>query len=534
MSNFWKTFTATLAIILIAGSLMVSTQKAHAFVVQHGATIAKGCNDPKIPGNTTDCEFTVGYNDSAGDTISVDEAWDVEDFGGDNVRVPAVGNLPIVAVTGNTTCTVAGALPCKIGKSGSILSGLPGTAGNGSVTFGSNTYVIQTNDPDPLPDQANSKVHDLCDDPNTFGCDGSSNTLQFTSSTNLKYNPTVNSEVHNASHTVITSVPLGTTVHDKAIITGSAGIPNGTVDFARYSNGNCEGDAAATQNNVALALDGTAESISFVTASVGSIAYKVHYDGGTNYISGDGPCEPLAIEKLIPTVRTEVHDLAHTDITNTTVNAGTVVHDKAFVAGSGPNPGGTVDFKRFTNGTCTGIPANTQSSVGLSNANPALAESSNFTTVAGAMSYLVHYNGDANYKSADGVCEPLTVQEVPQGCTLTQGYWKNHPVAWPVSSLTLGTVPYTKVQLLTILKTPVKGNGLISLSHQLIAAKLNIASGASSASIASAIASADTLIGNKVVPPVGSGFLSPSSTSSLTSVLDNFNSGTTGPGHCSE
>lgn len=128
----------------------------------------------------------------------------------------------------------------------------------------------------------------------------------------------------------------------------------------------------------------------------------------------------------------------------------------------------------------------------------------------------------------------VVVKEAPKGCTFTQGYWKNHPAAWPVSSLSLGSVSYSKAQLLNIFKTPVKGNGLISLSHQLIAAKLNIASGASSASIASTIASADALIGGLVVPPIGNGFLSPSSTSSLTSSLDNYNTGLTGPGHCSE
>lgn len=35
------------------------------------------------------------------------------------------------------------------------------------------------------------------------------------------------------------------------------------------------------------------------------------------------------------------------------------------------------------------------------------------------------------------------------------GYWKNHPEAWPVSSLKLGTVSYTKTQLLQILNTDV-------------------------------------------------------------------------------
>jgi hypothetical protein len=62
-------------------------------------------------------------------------------------------------------------------------------------------------------------------------------------------------------------------------------------------------------------------------------------------------------------------------------------------------------------------------------------------------------------------------------CPLGQGFWKNHPVAWPVSSLTLGSQRYTQVELLTILDTPVRGDASLILAHQLIAAKLNIAGG---------------------------------------------------------
>ena len=65
------------------------------------------------------------------------------------------------------------------------------------------------------------------------------------------------------------------------------------------------------------------------------------------------------------------------------------------------------------------------------------------------------------------------------GCTLGQGFWKNHPEAWPVGQVTLGTVSYSASQLLAIFTQPVAGNGLIQLAHQLIAAKLNIANGAS-------------------------------------------------------
>ncbi|MFN8589380.1 MAG: hypothetical protein U0704_16430 [Candidatus Eisenbacteria bacterium] len=119
-----------------------------------------------------------------------------------------------------------------------------------------------------------------------------------------------------------------------------------------------------------------------------------------------------------------------------------------------------------------------------------------------------------------------------QNCTYTQGYWKTHPDAWPQGSLMLGTVVYTKTQLLQILNRPVAGNGLVSLAHQLIAAKLNLSGGASPLTISGSIAAADAMIGGLVVPPVGSGSLSTSSTSALTQALDDFNNGVTGPGHC--
>ncbi len=121
-----------------------------------------------------------------------------------------------------------------------------------------------------------------------------------------------------------------------------------------------------------------------------------------------------------------------------------------------------------------------------------------------------------------------------KGCTLTQGFWKNHPDAWPVGGLILGSVSYTKAQLITILKTPVRGNGLVSLAHQLIAAKLNVLSGADDSDVDDAIEEADALIGSMVVPPFGSGYIAPATSSPLTGELDDFNQGDTGPGHCDD
>jgi hypothetical protein len=155
---------------------------------------------------------------------------------------------------------------------------------------------------------------------------------------------------------------------------------------------------------------------------------------------------------------------------------------------------------------------------GVMNPTPVTSFTPTFSSQFGDRGFIIVYFN---------VLEPTT-----NGCTLTQGFWKNHPSDWPVTSLTLGTVTYTQAQLLSILKQPVKGNGLVSLAHQLIAAKLNVAAGATSSTINATIASADALIGGLVVPPVGSGSLSTSSVGSLVTALDQFNQGLAGPTHC--
>jgi hypothetical protein len=122
--------------------------------------------------------------------------------------------------------------------------------------------------------------------------------------------------------------------------------------------------------------------------------------------------------------------------------------------------------------------------------------------------------------------------DVVNDCIHSQGYWKTHASAWLASSLTLGTVSYTKAELLSILNTPAQGNGLIFLAHQLIATKLNMAAGASGSAILATVSAADALIGGLVVPPVGAGYLVPSSASGLTNTMDDYNNGELGSDPC--
>ena len=134
------------------------------------------------------------------------------------------------------------------------------------------------------------------------------------------------------------------------------------------------------------------------------------------------------------------------------------------------------------------------------------------------------------------VSETITCATLPcvggTSCTYTQGYWRNHPDAWPVNSLTIGTVTYQAAELMTILDNPAQGNGLVILAHQLVAAKLNIANGADPSAVQQTITDADNMIAALVIPPIGNGYLPPGQTSNLTETLTEYNEGTIGPGHC--
>jgi hypothetical protein len=127
------------------------------------------------------------------------------------------------------------------------------------------------------------------------------------------------------------------------------------------------------------------------------------------------------------------------------------------------------------------------------------------------------------------------------GCTLTQGYWKNHPQAWPVSSLTIGGVVYTQAELLTLFSTAPAGDASLVLGHQLFAAMLNVASGAMPPSATtSAIADAQAWMtanlpaGGRLPYGVSSSSSAGAAAVQLSSALDQFNMGGAGLPHCSD
>ncbi|WP_437796180.1 hypothetical protein [Sorangium sp. So ce693] len=123
------------------------------------------------------------------------------------------------------------------------------------------------------------------------------------------------------------------------------------------------------------------------------------------------------------------------------------------------------------------------------------------------------------------------------GCTLTQGYWKNHEESWPTSTLTIGGEVYSQAELIELFQTAPRGDTSLILGHQLIAALLNVGSGASDAALGGALADAEAwMADNKDADgrlPYGikKGGAAERAVA-LSGALADFNEGGIGPGHC--
>ena len=225
-----------------------------------------------------------------------------------------------------------------------------------------------------------------------------------------------------------TSITPGTTIHDLAIVTGTAGapVPTGTVTFSLFSTGDCTGTASSQTVFLTVGTtDSRANSTAF-TPLPGSLSYQATYNGDNNYRTAvTSTCEPLTVNKFQSSVATHIlkanpDGTTGAEVTDSLIDlagAATVsVRDQAIVtknpAGGGPTPTGTVTFQLFHSGSCAGTAATTET-ITLSSAtcsgNPcAMGLSSVFALDANTLSYKATYSGDSNFlPSSVSRCEPV-------------------------------------------------------------------------------------------------------------------------------
>ena len=110
--------------------------------------------------------------------------------------------------------------------------------------------------------------------------------------------------------------------------------------------------------------------------------------------------------------------------------------------------------------------------------------------------------------------------------TGTPGYWKNHPEAWPVQTIVVGNVTYTKAQAIALLEQVGKDKTLTMFSS-LVPAMLNVAIGNDGSCVSSTIAQAQEWM--KAYGPAGKNVAASSDAwkigEPLHRLMDNYNNG---------
>src|SRR5437667_463621 len=99
-------------------------------------------------------------------------------------------------------------------------------------------------------------------------------------------------ETHDANLYVVVAVPAGSTVHDKATLTGAFGTPTGTVTFTFFTASSACTGASVGSGTVTLDASGVAHpSTSQGLLSAGSYSFRAHYNGeDPNSAPTDSPC----------------------------------------------------------------------------------------------------------------------------------------------------------------------------------------------------------------------------------------------------
>ncbi len=168
-------------------------------------------------------------------------------------------------------------------------------------------------------------------------------------------------------------------------------------------------------------------------------------------------------------------------------------------------------------------------------------------------SYIWQLNPDTNYGDSPNLFTGLVFGaakqsllrfdfdfQPPSGCTLTPGYWKTHSQYGPASyDSTWGLVGEDTPFFLSgqtyyqVLWTPPAGNAYYILAHAYIAAYLNGLDGADTSAVSAQLAHAATLF-STYAPTATLSKAVRQDFVNTASVLDQYNNGYIGPGHCAE
>ncbi len=178
--------------------------------------------------------------------------------------------------------------------------------------------------------------------------------------------------------------------------------------------------AFATQYGASI-TGSSATSSTHGPLGAGSYSFNAQYVAGSDPSYNDSAvssCEPFVIDQAQLAVSTKVEDAQNTDITNTTIGLGSMVHDVSHVTGAvdGFTPAGGVSFVLYPLANCQGI-GSPVSTDGMENGDVRSVDT--LPLLPGTYGFIATVTGDSNYLGASGVCEPFTVAPAATTTTTT-------------------------------------------------------------------------------------------------------------------
>jgi len=266
-----------------------------------------------------------------------------------------------------------------------------GTLSGGTATFTTSTLAVGSH----------SITASYGGDTNFSG----STSAALTQTVNPVSGVSITTTIRDSTNAAVTSVVVGTTVHDTATLSGATATAGGTVTYNFFTTGTCTGTAASQTVPVTNGL--VPNSSPATPAPAGAFSYNATYSGDANNSGAKSACEPLTVNKASPTIATT--------LSATTITVGGSVTDSSTLSNF-YQAGGTVTYEFFTGSTCVGTATTVGSPVTVTNGVVPNSASQAFNS-AGSFSWNAVYSGDANNNGATSPCEPLTVNKATPGLT---------------------------------------------------------------------------------------------------------------------
>jgi hypothetical protein len=349
----------------------------------------------------------------------------------ENVAVSSITHSPSCATTASGTCSAADAdtgvftVHNGTGQAGTACAGVTFTAGapdaNGNLTFTPGSAIVLgpssgtlaaaqciigfTVDVLKVPTKDASVAAGIQTD-QLGSAQFLGQTSLLTGSGSGSTQTTVNKVTPTIATTLSTSTaPVGTAVHDSAILTGATSNAAGTVTYTAYTGGSCTtGAQSAGTKTVAGGIVPNSDPITFNTA--GTFDWQAVYSGDANNAAATSTCltETLTVNKAHPSIATT--------LSATSTTPGTAVHDSAALTGATATAGGSATYSVYTDNACT---FGKQDAGTVTVANHLVPDSNPITfNTPGTFYWQVAYLGDAANSAATSTCqsEILTVGKV--------------------------------------------------------------------------------------------------------------------------